>query len=222
MFDGLAPSYDLLNHLLSLGIDRGWRRRAIGMLSLGVGDRVLDVATGTGDFALELAKRTGCRVEGVDLSEEMLARGRLKVQDAGLDHQVTLRCGNAEQLPEGDGEFEAVTVAFGARNFAHLEQGLLEMARVLKMGGQLLVLEFSQPSNAVWGKLFDVYFAHVLPRIGGWIGGDRAAYEYLHNSAKAFPSGTLFEDILRSAHLQPTRTLPLTGGVATAYLCRKP
>lgn len=222
MFDGIAPRYDLLNHLLSLGIDRRWRNKALELLQLNPGDRVLDVATGTADLAILIARGKQCHVNAIDLSTEMLQKARTKTQQAHLEHLITLQQANAEQLPFPDRHFHAATVAFGARNFAHLDQGLAEMARTLRHNAQLLVLEFSQPTNTLWAKLFDLYFANILPRVGGLVAGDRQAYEYLHQSAQAFPSGTLFERHLAAAGLTPDKRTTLTGGVATAYLAHKP
>lgn len=222
MFDGIAPSYDLLNHLLSFGIDRGWRRKAIDLLADGKPGEVLDVATGTADMAIALRKRLGCKVVGCDISPKMVEVGEKKVAREGLAKSVTLCVADSEDLPFDTGRFDAATVAFGVRNFANLDKGLSQMARVLKPGGMLVVLEFSTPPGVLFRSLYNFYFRNILPIVGGAISHDREAYRYLCRSAMAFPSGKDFERHLSAVGLSPLSSSMYTGGIATAYLARKP
>lgn len=222
MFDGIAPHYDLLNHVLSFGIDRGWRSKAISMLSDRTPKELLDVATGTADMALKVYDMLHCHVIGCDISSGMVEIGRGKVADAGLSGFIDLMVADSEDLPFSSNRFDAVTVAFGVRNFANLDKGLAQMARVLKPSGRIVVLEFSTPRNPLFRACYNFYFKHILPLIGGAISKDRRAYEYLCRSAMAFPSGQEFEARLIKAGLKPVKTLPLTFGVATAYLAIKP
>ena len=222
MFDGIASSYDLLNHVLSFGVDRGWRRKAIGLLSDRKAREVLDVATGTADMAIAIHRAMGCDVVGCDISPKMVEVGRKKVVDAGLEASIDLKVADSESLPFSSNRFDAVTVAFGVRNFANLDKGLAEMARVLKPGGRLVVLEFSTPPNALFRALYNFYFRNILPLIGGAISKDREAYRYLCRSAMAFPSGEDFERHLFASGLKPVSSVRLTWGIATAYLAVKP
>ncbi len=224
MFDGIAPSYDLLNHVLSFGVDKGWRRRAIGLLGdvrQSGDEEVLDVATGTGDMAIALHRRLGVKVVGCDISPKMVEVGRKKVEKLGFGEWIRLEVGDSELLPFASDSFSAVTVAFGVRNFADLDKGLCEMRRVLKRGGRLVVLEFSTPPNVVFRGLYNFYFRNILPLIGGAISHDREAYRYLCRSAMAFPSGVEFEEHLRVVGLRPVSSTLLTCGIATAYLAEK-
>ncbi len=222
MFDGIAPSYDMLNHILSFGVDRGWRAKAIGLLADKNPKELLDVATGTADMALKVYAALHCKVVGCDISAKMVEVGRRKVAEAGLGEFIDLRVADSEALPFSSNRFDAVTVAFGVRNFDNLEKGLAQMARVVKPGGRVVVLEFSTPPNPVFRALYNFYFKHILPLIGGAVSKDRAAYEYLCRSAMAFPSGEAFEAKLEAAGLKPVKTLPLTFGIATAYMAVKP
>lgn len=222
MFDGIAPHYDLLNHVLSFGIDRGWRTKTIALLDDRKPKELLDVATGTADMAIKVHKTLNCNVIGCDISPKMIEVGQKKVNDAGLADNVELRVADSESLPFSSNRFDAVTVAFGVRNFQNLEKGLSQMSRVLKPGGRLVVLEFSTPPNAIFRALYNFYFKHILPIIGGAISKDRDAYAYLCRSAMAFPCGEAFEKKLTEAGLKPVKTLPLTFGIATAYLAAKP
>lgn len=222
MFDGIAPHYDLLNHVLSFGIDRGWRSKAIALLSDRAPKELLDVATGTADMALKVYESLHCRVVGCDISSGMVEIGRRKVAEAGLSGFIELKVADSEDLPFSSNRFDAITVAFGVRNFAHLDKGLAQMARVLKPGGRIVVLEFSTPRNPLFRAVYNFYFKHILPLIGGAISKDRGAYEYLCRSAMAFPSGPDFEARLVQAGLKPVTTVPLTFGIATAYLAIKP
>lgn len=221
MFDGIAPSYDLLNHVLSFGIDKGWRRKSIDMLADRKPREILDVATGTADMAININKRLACKVVGCDISPKMVEVGVRKVKNAGLDKEIALCVADSESLPFSSNRFDAVTVAFGVRNFANLDKGLSQMCRVLKPGGRLVVLEFSTPPNAIFRTLYNFYFRNILPIIGGAISRDRKAYDYLCRSAMAFPSGDDFERHLFAAGLKPVSRQMLTLGIATAYLAEK-
>lgn len=217
MFDAIAPRYDLLNRLLSFGIDRLWRKRAVAMLRVDRPQRILDVATGTADLAIEALALHPQKVVGVDLSEEMLERGRHKVRRLGEAGRVTLQRGDAERLPFSDAQFDAVLVAFGVRNFEHLEQGLREIRRVLRPGGAVVVLEFSRPRAFPVKQLYGAYSRHVLPRVGQAVSGDEGAYRYLPASVAAFPDGADFLERLRAAGFADVRWKPLTFGIASLY-----
>ena len=219
MFDRIAPSYDTLNHLMSLGIDYLWRRRAVRELRKFAPKRVLDLATGTCDLAIAIAKGIeGVKVTGTDISTEMVEVGRAKVAERGLSEQIELGIADAEQLPYGEGEFDAVTVGFGVRNFVHKEQGLSEMARVLRSGGVVEILELSRPTNKIFGPIFRFYFHKLMPIVGGWISGDRAAYNYLPASVDKFPAPERFVEMMREAGLEECRAISLTFGVAYIYI----
>lgn len=220
MFDNISPKYDLLNRLFSLGIDQGWRRKVVRLLGQEPVERLLDVATGTADLAILGATRAK-QVTGVDISEGMLAHGRTKVERKGLTQRVVLQRADSAALPFADGTFDAVTVAFGVRNFEHLEQGLREMARVLRPNGRIFVLEFSKPTKAPMKQLFRFYFHRVMPTIGRTVSKDSAAYTYLPKSVDAFPEGQAFLDIMARAGLREVKAEPLTGGIATLYTGRR-
>lgn len=223
MFDAIAPRYDLLNRLLSFGIDQWWRRQAVEMLREERPRRVLDVATGTADLAIQAARTLDPEaVVGVDLSEEMLRRGRRKVARKGLAGQITLREGDALDLPFEDGSFDAALVAFGVRNFEELEAGLREIGRVLRPGGTLVVLEFSWPRASVIRTLYTLYARYVLPLVGRLISGDPEAYTYLPASARAFPDGIDFLHRLRAAGFTNLVWRSLTFGIAALYRGRVP
>ena len=218
MFDAIAPTYDLLNRGTSLGIDTLWRRKMIAELDPTRHRRILDVATGTADVAIQTVRRTGAEhVTGVDLSEGMLAYGRTKVSAAGLQDRITLEQGDSENLPYPDASFDAVTVAFGVRNFENLERGLKEMRRVLRPGGKLVVLEFSRIPYAPvrWG--FNLYFGKIMPLIGRLQSKDPRAYAYLFESVQAFPSGREFLTILDRVGYNNTACQALTLGIASIY-----
>jgi demethylmenaquinone methyltransferase/2-methoxy-6-polyprenyl-1,4-benzoquinol methylase len=222
MFDAISPKYDLLNRAFSLGIDQGWRRRVVRLLKRERVDHLLDVATGTADLAI-LAARKGAasRVTGVDISEGMLAHGRQKVTARTLQARVELVRADGTALPFTEGSFDAVTVAFGVRNFEDLEQGLREMLRVLKPGGRLFVLEFSKPRKAPMKQLFRFYFHRVMPAVGRSVSKDSAAYTYLPRSVDAFPEGPDFVRILERCGAREAKATPLTGGIATLYTARR-
>lgn len=223
MFDGISGRYDLLNRLLSMGIDVRWRRVALRMLrERGIPGRVLDVATGTADLALALAAvLPQAEVIGVDISEGMLEVGRQKVERNGLHPRVRLDQADAENLPFEDGSFDAVTVAFGVRNFENLDKGLGELQRVLRPGGHLMVLEFSRPTSPLVKGLMNLYSRSLMPALGGWLSKDRAAYAYLPASVQVFPEGAAFEERLSRAGLQPLRQRRLSMGISSVYIARK-
>ena len=221
MFDGIAPRYDLLNHLLSSGIDVYWRKKAIRMLEEFQPKTVLDVATGTADFAIEAAKALRAKVVGVDVSRQMLAFGKAKIAKKGLDDVISLKMGAAESLEFGDEAFDATIVAFGARNFADLPKGLSEMHRVLNNGGHILVLEFSRPHGFLIGPLYNFYFRRILPVVGGLVSKSRDSYEYLPRSVSEFPEDTAFLSLMSSAGFASCTQTRLTFGIATAYLGTK-
>ncbi|NJO01864.1 MAG: bifunctional demethylmenaquinone methyltransferase/2-methoxy-6-polyprenyl-1,4-benzoquinol methylase UbiE, partial [Bacteroidia bacterium] len=196
MFDQISPRYDLLNRLLSLGIDQGWRRKAIATLKAEKPKLILDVATGTGDFAIAALKLNPQKVIGVDISEGMLAHGRQKLRKRQLDHLIELQSGDSENLNFPDNYFDAVIVSFGVRNFENLEKGLANIHRVLKPGGRLVVLEFSKPRVFPFRQIYHFYFHKILPKIGKAVSQDQSAYAYLPASVQVFPDGPEFLKIL--------------------------
>jgi demethylmenaquinone methyltransferase / 2-methoxy-6-polyprenyl-1,4-benzoquinol methylase len=217
MFDNISGNYDFLNHFLSLGIDIAWRRKAIAQLKSLQPKIILDVATGTGDFAVEALSLHPDKITGIDISGGMLAVGRKKMSEKGLNDTIELIQGDSESLPFGENKFDAVIVAFGVRNFENLERGLSEMLRVLRPGGKLVVLEFSKPTTFPFRHLYSFYFNFVLPKIGRWISRDKAAYTYLPESVQAFPNGTGFTDILSKLGFKQTACTPLTFGISSLY-----
>jgi demethylmenaquinone methyltransferase/2-methoxy-6-polyprenyl-1,4-benzoquinol methylase len=221
LFDSIARRYDLLNHLLSGGIDMYWRRRAVGRLDPAAGSRILDVATGTADVAIAAARLAPREIVGVDIAEEMLTIGRRKVSARGLDGLITLRHGEAEALPFPDGSFDAAIVAFGARNFESLSAGIAEMRRVLRTGGTLVVLEFSRPRLFPFRQVYLFYFLRLLPLAGRLISGHPEAYAYLPASVMAFPDGEEFLELLRREGFAHAAAERLTFGIATIYTAYK-
>jgi demethylmenaquinone methyltransferase/2-methoxy-6-polyprenyl-1,4-benzoquinol methylase len=218
MFDTIAPRYDLLNRILSAGIDQYWRSRAIRLLADDSPARLLDVATGTADVALKAERMLHPReVVGVDLSAEMLRYGREKIRDRGLSPRIRLVQGDAAALPFEDDAFDAALVAFGVRNFEDLVAGLQGIGRVLRPGGSLVVLEFSRPRRFPIRELYSIYSSTLLPRIGGVLSPDRSAYEYLPASVAAFPDGPDFLDRMETAGFTDLQWQPLTFGIASLY-----
>jgi demethylmenaquinone methyltransferase / 2-methoxy-6-polyprenyl-1,4-benzoquinol methylase len=217
MFDAIAPRYDLLNRVLSLGIDQRWRRLAVRMLADVQPKRILDVATGTGDLAIMALTLDPEKIIGVDISEEMLRVGREKVGALGESDRIDLKRGDSEKLPFSDRQFDAALVAFGVRNFENLDQGLSEIRRVLRPGGRLVVLEFSRPRAFPIKQLYGLYSRHVLPRIGGAVSGDKGAYEYLPESVAAFPDGDDFLARMKGVGFENLRSRALTFGIASLY-----
>jgi len=223
MFDGIAPTYDRLNHLMSLNVDKLWRRYALREIVDGSVQQILDVACGTGDSTISIAKagNPGSRVTGVDISEGMMALVMQKAAREGVHDRIRLKVADGEDLPFGEGSFHRVTCAFGIRNFEHKEQGLREFYRVLKPGGKAVILELSVPTGRTARRLYDVYFMHVLPWVGGLISGDKAAYRYLPASVHAFPSPEVFMEMLRDAGFTQVRHRSLSFGLCRMYIGEK-
>jgi len=223
MFDSIAPTYDLLNRGTSLGVDTLWRKKMIAELDPAEHRHVMDMATGTADVAIQMAKRLGiAKVTGVDLSNEMLRYGRKKVSRAGLEEVISLQQGDSEDLPFEDNSFDAVTVAFGVRNFENLEAGLSEMLRTLRPGGKLVVLEFSRIKFAPVRALFNFYFGRIMPLIGRLQSKDPRAYAYLFESVQSFPAGQDFTAILDRVGYKQSACQALTLGIASIYTAYKP
>jgi demethylmenaquinone methyltransferase/2-methoxy-6-polyprenyl-1,4-benzoquinol methylase len=218
MFNAVAPRYDFLNRLLSLGFDVRWRRRAIGALGLEPGARLLDLCAGTGDLGLEAARRVpDLRVVGVDLAGEMLRRGRRKLGRVRY-HLVQ---GDVEWIPLRDGSVDGACVGFGIRNVASLRRVMAETARVLRPGGRFAILEFTTPPLPLWQRFYHAYFHHVLPRIGGWISGQPDAYRYLPESVGRFSSPDELGALLGASGFSDVRWSLLQGGIAALHLCRR-
>ncbi|MGB0427601.1 MAG: bifunctional demethylmenaquinone methyltransferase/2-methoxy-6-polyprenyl-1,4-benzoquinol methylase UbiE [Flavobacteriales bacterium] len=216
MFNNIAPKYDALNHILSMGIDIRWRKRVKNMLHEHKVSSILDIATGTGDLAFSLHK-PGIQITGLDISEGMLEVGRQKIKERDLENELNFILGDAEEIPFGDAHFDAITVAFGVRNFANLEKGLKEMYRVLKPGGRVYILEFSQPTSVPFKQVYNFYSTKILPTIGRLISKDKAAYTYLPESVAAFPFGDEFTEILNRCGFQDSKCKPLSMGIASIY-----
>jgi demethylmenaquinone methyltransferase/2-methoxy-6-polyprenyl-1,4-benzoquinol methylase len=221
MFNNISPKYDLLNHVLSMGIDIIWRKKAGRILKKYNPDFLVDVATGTGDFAIEALKAGPSKVIGVDISDGMLAVGRKKLEKKGLSERIELINGDSEALPFEDGEVDAIIVAFGVRNFENLEKGLSEFHRVLKKGGVAIILEFSKPKVFPIKQVYNVYFKYILPTIGRMLSKDKAAYTYLPESVQAFPDGKTFTDILYKLKFESAKCRPLTLGISSIYVAEK-
>lgn len=222
LFDNIAPDYDKLNHILSLNIDKGWRKKAVrNLVDTQELLKVLDVACGTGDFTIEIAQKVakGSEVIGVDISEGMMAVGREKIKKAGVSAELFVA--DCEDLPYADNTFDRISVGFGVRNFEHLELGLSQMCRVLTPGGKLVILELSVPSNAFIRWCYKLYFLKILPAIGGMISGDRGAYEYLPASVLRFPGPDKFIPMLKSAGFAQVEHTPLTLGICRMYVAKK-
>lgn len=222
MFDNIAPDYDKLNHILSLNIDKNWRKKAVRELADEARPlNVLDVACGTGDFTIEIARKVpqGSTVVGVDISDGMIAVGLEKLAKLGID--AALEVADCEALPYEDNTFDRISVGFGVRNFEHLELGLSEMYRVLAPGGKLVILELSVPSNAFIRWCYKLYFLKILPFIGGLVSGDRSAYEYLPASVLRFPAPDKFMSIMKSAGFDVVEHRAITLGVCRMYIGKK-
>jgi demethylmenaquinone methyltransferase/2-methoxy-6-polyprenyl-1,4-benzoquinol methylase len=222
MFDSIAWRYDFLNHLLSFGVDRAWRRRAIRIISGNFRSPViLDVATGTGDLAIAAMKISPSGVTGIDLSANMLKIAEEKVRKMGLTGKIKLLQGDSENLPFADNEFDVSMVAFGVRNFENPLKGLSEMGRVLRPGGMILVLEFSKPVRFPFRNIYNFYFRRILPFVGKIFSRDKSAYTYLPDSVYKFPDNALFLSLLREAGFSDERQVKLTGGIASIYTALK-
>ncbi len=222
MFDDIAPRYDFLNRLLSFGIDRRWRRFAVGLLAIPAGGGVLDIATGTGDVALEIARQTlpDVSIVGADVSREMVEIGRQKVAASPHAGRITFEIAPCEALPFADNRFDGITIAFGIRNVVDRSLGLAEMHRVLKPGGRAVILEFSTPTSSLFRTLYHFYFLMVLPRIGGLF-SRQSAYQYLPDSVMEFPSREEFKKLMATAGFGNLRHHDLTFGIATVFLGEK-
>ncbi|MAJ50979.1 MAG: bifunctional demethylmenaquinone methyltransferase/2-methoxy-6-polyprenyl-1,4-benzoquinol methylase UbiE [Flammeovirgaceae bacterium] len=221
MFNSISGKYDFLNHFLSLGIDIFWRKRAIRLLKRYQPKLILDIATGTGDFAIEALSLKPEKIIGVDISEGMLSIGREKLIKKNIIDKIELIRGDSEVLPFEDNFFDAVIVSFGVRNFENLEKGLSDMLRVLKPGGKVVILEFSQPKLVPFKQIYQFYFQWILPKIGKLISKDHAAYTYLPNSVRAFPDGDNFLNVLNKIGFQKNQCTPLTLGISSIYFGSK-
>jgi len=232
MFDKIAWRYDFLNHFLSFNIDKRWRKKAVNELRSGKGrsgtssslnhhhqfEHILDVATGTADLALTIQKHLKPKhITGIDISEGMLAIGRQKIEKKGLEQQISLQYGDSEALPFNEQTFDAVTVAFGVRNFEHLEKGLIEMYRTLKNRGKVVILEFAIPKNRFIQPVFRFYFSRILPFLGRLVSKDAFAYNYLPDSVHSFPHGAEFKEIMEKCGFSEVKIKPLTFGIANIY-----
>lgn len=221
MFNNIAPKYDFLNQLLSMGIHKGWRRKAVNFLKEVNPKNILDIATGTGDFAIEAMKLNPDKVVGVDISEGMLKIGVEKINKLGLQNKIELKLGDSESLPFSDNSFDAITVGFGVRNFENLEKGINDIYRVLNKNGIIAVLEFSKPTAFPIKQLYHFYFRYITPAIGKIFSKDNSAYTYLPESVKAFPAGEDFLKVLKKAGFKETKVIPVTFGVASIYIAKK-
>ena len=221
MFNTISPQYDFLNHLLSGGIDIIWRKKAIKLLQNKGIKTMLDIATGTGDFAIEALKINPEKIVGVDISEGMLSFGQEKIKKMGLEKTIQLQKGDSEKLPFSDNSFDAVIVSFGVRNFENLQKGLTDMFRVTKPGGYCLILEFSNPRKFPMKQLYTFYSKYCLSFLGKMISKDPSAYTYLPESVKAFPDGPEFIQIFKSVGYSETNWIPMTGGICSIYIGQK-
>ncbi len=221
MFNNIAGNYDFLNHFLSLNIDKIWRKKVIRIITAQQPNRILDVATGTGDLAIAALRANPERVDGIDISDGMLEVGKQKLMQQGLDNKIVLQNGDAEAIPFDDATFDAVTVAFGVRNFEDLDAGLKEMNRVLIPGGICVVLEFTMPRNFPFKQLYGFYFKNMLPFIGRLVSKDSSAYTYLPESVKAFPQNEQFLMRLEQAGFSDTSFKTLSMGIAAIYIAYK-
>ena len=220
MFDAIAPTYDKLNHVLSLTVDKLWRRHALKEIVDGTRQRILDVACGTGDSTIYIAKAAaeGSEVIGADISEGMMALVQGKADKAGVGERIRLQVADGENLPYGDGAFDRVTCAFGIRNFEHKEKGLEEFRRVLRPGGKAVILELSVPRNRLVRWAYDLYFLHILPGIGGAVSGNRAAYKYLPASVHNFPSPSDFCRMMEEAGFRDVRCRTFSFGLCRMFV----
>jgi demethylmenaquinone methyltransferase/2-methoxy-6-polyprenyl-1,4-benzoquinol methylase len=221
MFDTISGNYDGLNRVISFGRDVHWRKKVVSIVQNKFPDSILDIATGTGDLAIQLAKTGASRIVGLDISPGMLAIGQKKVREKALTDQISMMVGDSEALPFDDAIFDVITVAFGVRNFEDLEKGLSEIYRVLKPGGMLVVLETSVPSRWLYKQGYRLYSQHILPLIGKLFSKDRSAYSYLSESAAAFPHGRAFNNILGKIGFIGMEHKPQTLGVASIYVATK-
>jgi len=221
MFDTISKEYDGLNRVISFGIDIKWRKKVVDIVNKQQPDTVLDIATGTGDLAINLAKTSATKIIGFDISPGMLEVGRKKIAQKQLDHKIEMVLGDSEKMPFEDNAFDAITVAFGIRNFENLEQGLSEILRVLKPNGVFVILETSVPTKTPFKQGYKFYTKRILPLIGKLFSRDKVAYSYLCESASVFPYGEALNNILRKIGFINAEALPQTLGVATIYTASK-
>jgi demethylmenaquinone methyltransferase/2-methoxy-6-polyprenyl-1,4-benzoquinol methylase len=221
MFNDIARRYDFLNHFLSLGIDKNWRKKAIAEVTEVKPARILDVATGTGDLAIAASKMAPKEIMGVDIAEQMLEIGRKKIKELNLEQLIQLQSGDSEALPFGSGAYDVVMCAYGVRNFEHLEKGLQEMNRVLAKGGKVVILEFSHPKRFPVKQLYQLYFKYILPVLGKLVSKNNRAYTYLPESVMAFPEGKVFCETLQKCGFKDAKARPLTFGITTLYTAFK-
>lgn len=221
MFNNIAHKYDFLNHLFSMGIDIIWRKKAIRLLKPFQPKVILDLATGTGDFAFEAMSLKPDQIIGMDISEGMLEMGRVKVKKRGLEGKIDLKYGDSENLPLETDSVDAITIGFGVRNFETLEKGLGDMLRVLRPNGTAVILEFSKPKSFPIKQLYNFYFKNIMPGLGKLVSKDSSAYTYLPESVQAFPEGQDFLNILTKVGYREVKQYRLTGGIATIYMGRK-
>lgn len=222
MFDDIAPTYDRLNHILSLSIDKLWRRRVVRSLRKLGAKQILDIATGTGDLAIAMARKIeGATICGADLSPQMLAVARQKVAKAGLEERITLMEGNAERLDLPSESVDAVTIAFGIRNFENKDRCLIKLRRIIRQGGHLVILEFSNPKSRLIGWCYRLYSHKILPWVGGLISRNRSAYEYLPASVDSFPNPDKFSQIIESAGFKMVKRRSQSFGIAQIYIAEK-
>ena len=217
MFNNISKRYDFLNHFLSVGIDKIWRRKAVNMLKEVQPKRILDLASGTGDFAIESLRLKPEQIIGMDISEGMLEVGREKMKKKGYDNVISMQLGDSENLPFEDNYFDALTVGFGVRNYENLEKGLSEMLRVVRPGGKIIVLEFSKPKKFPVKQYYAFHSKYIIPFFGKRISKDSKAYEYLPESVAAFPEGKNFTDILEKLGYKQVKAQLVSGGIATIY-----
>ena len=217
MFNNIAGHYDFLNHFLSAGVDRYWRKRTIKISKLGVGESFLDIACGTGDLSIEALKTKPAKIVAIDFAENMLRGFYVKKSKLNLNGKVEMVQANAERLPFPENTFDTAAAAFGVRNFGDLKSGLIEMHRVLKKNGRIAMLEFSKPRHFPVKQIYFFYFERILPILGGLISRDLRAYSYLPNSVSSFPDGETFENIMLAVKFHDVGSVPLTFGIATVY-----
>jgi len=222
MFNGISRSYDTLNRIITLGVDVLWRKRVVREIQKHKHDVLLDIATGTGDLVIALSKLKTKKIIGLDISPGMLEIGKQKVKAEGLDQRIDMQIGDSEALAYDDNTFDGVTIAFGVRNFEHLDLGLQEICRVLKPQGTLVILETAVPQNPILKSLYSFYTQKVMPFIGKMFSKNRTAYQYLSDSAAAFPCGKAFHNILKKNGFISIEDFPQTLGVASIYVGKKP
>jgi|TARA_B100001093_G_scaffold520511_1_gene617212 demethylmenaquinone methyltransferase/2-methoxy-6-polyprenyl-1,4-benzoquinol methylase len=219
MFNNIAKSYDTLNRILSLGIDIWWRKKAVKQLNNP--KKILDIATGTADFAISAAKNTNASIIGIDISDNMLEIGEKKIKKLNLEHRIILKLGDAEETNFQENSFDAITIGFGVRNFENLDLGLKEMYRILKKNGKVAILEPSIPTLFPFKQIYNLYFQFLLPKIGGWFSKDKSAYSYLPNSVKSFPPKKEFLKKLKEIGFKKQKHISLSLGIVSLYVAIK-